>query len=260
MVTTAEVRVPVPPPQVRPRLHGLLTTFPAGDLDAHKRLGVTWPGSGACGGGTSTASDRCLDNTSVEAMWVMDACLEMGTADRVTIYTGLRRSIADSLGGDLVPDPQSIFAHAEAPAVEGAFWDAAYAGAAATDPAESLLDALSLVEQDLAENYAGLGVIHVSPRVAVLLGDALVSSSGQLTTRIGTPVVIGAGYGGLSGGGLSIIGTGMPYLAKASEPTRVESYNTATNDQIMYFQRTWLVGYDCHSVISTYTPPTPPTP
>lgn len=164
MVTTAQVRNPVSPPEVRPRLHGLTTTFQPRDLGTHERLGVVWPGNGACGGVVSTTDDECLSGTSQTALTLLDACLAGGTAERHTIYSYVRQSIFDTLGQDpaYVSAPDSAFAYAESPAVEGIFWNEATTAATALAAAPSLLNALAEVEQHLAENYNGLGVIHLT--------------------------------------------------------------------------------------------------
>lgn len=259
MVTTAEVRNPVAPPTVKPRLHGLTTTFLPRDLGTHDRLGVTWPGSGACGGIVSTTDDECLSGESQTALELIDACLTGGTASRHTIYSFVRQSIFDSLGQDpaYTSAPDSTFAHAEAPAVEAIFWNEATAAAVA-DTAnlgaqDTLLDALAEVEQYLAENYHGLGVIHITPRAAILLGDdGLVRPSGTLTTRTGTPVVIGAGYDGTDG--LMVLGTGAPVLFRAGTPQQVEANDTTHNSGTVLIQRSWLIGWDCVAVTATHTP------
>jgi hypothetical protein len=259
MVTTAEVRSPVAPPQVRPRLHGLTTTFLPRDLGTHDRLGVQWPGSGACGGAVSTTDDECLSGESQTALDLIDACLTGGSASRHTIYSYVTQSIFDSLNDDpaYASSPESAFNYAEAPAVEAIFWQeavsAATAASAALGPQDSLLDALAEVEQHLAENYNGLGAIHLTPRAAILLGDdGLVRPAGTLTTRTGTPVVIGAGYDGDDG--LLVLGTGAPVLYRASSPQQVTANDTTYNSGTVLIQRSWLIGWDCVAVTATHTP------
>lgn len=259
MVTTAEVRNPVAPPQVKPRLHGLTTTFLPRDLGTHDRLGVTWPGNGACGGVVSTTDDECLSDGSVAALTLIDACLAGGTADRHTIYSFVTQSLLDSLTTNppLSSSPDSAFAYAEAPEIEGIFWAQAVAQAVSdsTDlgAQTTLLDAVAEVEQHLAENYNGLGVIHLTPRAAILLGDdGLVRPSGVLTTRTGTPVVIGAGYDGADG--LMVLGTGAPVLYRAGTPQQVEVNDTTNNSGTVLIQRSWLIGWDCVAVTAIHTP------
>lgn len=259
MPTTAEIRNPVAPPQVRPRLHGLTTTFLPRDLGTHDRLGVTWPGNGACGGVVSTTDDECLSGTTPAALTLIDACLAGGTADRHTIYSYIEQSLFDTLSQDeaYTSSPESVFAHAESPAVEEIFWAeakaAAIADGAALGAQPDLLTALADVEQYLAENYNGLGVIHITPRAAILLGDdGLVRPSGTLTTRTGTPVVIGAGYNGADG--LMVLGTGAPVLYRAGTPQQVEANSASSNTGTVLIQRTWLIGWDCVAVTAIHTP------
>ncbi len=259
MVTTAAVRNPVAPPQVRPRLHGLTTTYLPRDLGTHDRLGVTWPGSGACGGAVSTTDDECLSGSGQAALELIDACLSGGSAERHTIYSYVTQSIFDQGVNDpaYTTSPDSAFTYAEAPAVEAIFWNEATAAATAATAAlgaqDSLLDALAEVEQHLAEHYNGLGTIHLTPRTAILLGDdGLVRPSGTLTTRTGTPVVIGAGYDGDDG--LMVLGTGAPVLFRAGQPQQVEANDTTYNSGTVLIQRSWLIGWDCVAVTATYTP------
>lgn len=255
MVATSEIRNPAAPPEVRPRLHGLTTTFQPRDLASHERLGVTWPGSGVCGGVVSTTDDECLAGDTMAALELLDACLAGGTAQRHTVYSYVRQSLLDSLDDDAAysTDPTSIFAYAEAPAVEAIFWQEATTAAGAPTAADSLLEALAEVEQELAENYNGTGVIHITPRVAILLGDdGLVRPSGVLTTRTGTPVVIGAGYDGSDG--LMILGTGVPVLYRADNPQNLGAAGRTDNTFATLLQRTWLIGWDCVAVTALYTP------
>jgi hypothetical protein len=207
----------------------------------------------------STTDDECLSDSSQVALTLVDACLAGGTADRHTIYSYVRQSIFDTLGQDpaYTSSPESAFAYAEAPEVESIFWAeakaAAIAAGAALGAQPSLLEALADVEQYLAENYNGLGVIHVTPRAAVMLGDdGLVRPSGVLTTRTGTPVVIGAGYNGADG--LMILGTGAPVLFRAGTPQQVEAHGSSHNNATVLIQRTWLIGWDCVAVTAIHTP------
>jgi len=255
MVTTAQVRNPVSPPEVRPRLHGLTTSFLPRDLKTHDRLGVTWLGSGSCGGVVATTDDECLSGDTQTALTLLNACLAGGSADRHTIYSFVRQSLFDTLAGDdaYTSSPESVFAYAEAPKVEEIFWSEAHTAATTLPAAASPLRALAEVEQHLAEEYNGLGVIHLTPRMAILLGDdGLVRPSGVLTTRTGTPVVIGAGYDGADG--LTVLGTGAPVLFRAGTPQQVEAANGTFNTGTTLIQRTWLIGWDCVAATSTHTP------
>lgn len=58
--------------------------------------------------------------------------------------------------------------------------------------------AIAKLEREIATNYGSQGTIHVSRDVAVLgLGRGVFETkSGRLFTKLGTPVIAGAGYGG----------------------------------------------------------------
>jgi hypothetical protein len=207
----------------------------------------------------STTDDECLSGSGQAALELIDTCLSGGSASRHTIYSYVTQSLFDQINSDPAYStaPESAFTYAEAPAVEAIFWNEAVAAAAADTAAlgaqDSLLAALAEVEQYLAENYNGTGAIHLTPRAAILLGDdGLVRPSGTLTTRTGTPVVIGSGYDGSDG--LMVLGTGAPVLFRAGTPQQVEANDTTYNSGTVLIQRSWLIGWDCVAVTATHTP------
>jgi hypothetical protein len=69
-------------------------------------------------------------------------------------------------------------------------------GTLQTGAAVPITVAIAMAEQDIAENYGSLGVIHMPRGVAqrALSEEALVTVGTRLFTRLGTPVIAGAGY------------------------------------------------------------------
>lgn len=66
-----------------------------------------------------------------------------------------------------------------------------------TTAAESPEVALQIIEQGFSNSvYGAAGVIHMTRDVASALGSRLLWKDGQVTTRLGTQVVIGSGYTG----------------------------------------------------------------
>lgn len=138
--------------------------------------------------------------------------------------------------------------------VEDQLWTAL--AAAVTEVSTSTLpEALALVEQMLVEAYPAQGVIHMSRYTATLLHDHLVTEGGRLVTRLGTPVVAGAGYDPVNGADAttaSIYGTG-PIVIRRGQVDTVTVPTTESNDAAALAFRTYVVGWDCAAVGSTVT-------
>lgn len=119
----------------------------------------------------------------------------------------------------------------------------------------SLIEGLALVEQMLVEAYPATGIIHMNRYSAIRLGDQLVVEGGRLTTRLGTPVVAGAGYGAVTGADpttVSIYGTG-PLVLRRGLVDEVSVPTPESNDVAVLASRTYVVGWDCAAVGSTVT-------
>lgn len=119
-----------------------------------------------------------------------------------------------------------------------------------------IVDGLGYLEQQLADCYNGVGIIHIPPRVLPTL-DAwgLVKKQGNaLTTLNGNRIAVGAGYPGTSPSGAApAVGTAWIYATGAvfgySSPVRitgkVDSFDKAENTIRMIAQRTFVLGWDC---------------
>lgn len=120
------------------------------------------------------------------------------------------------------------------------------------------LDALSAVEQGIAENYGSLGVIHMSRATATLLGKHLEKRGGRLYTRaLDTPVVAGTGYpdGQIVGTG-SMIGYRGEVITSSARPG--DLLDRKQNIMYAVAEREYVIGFDpCPVVIATIVPVEP---
>jgi hypothetical protein len=114
--------------------------------------------------------------------------------------------------------------------------------------------ALADVEQYIVDHYGSLGVIHV-PRSDALrfLADRLMKEeNGRLYTKIGTPVVAGAGYpltSPLTGAsGHYLVGTGAIFGQRSDvfmpSARRGDLLDRGTNDLYGIAEQNYLIGYD----------------
>lgn len=134
-------------------------------------------------------------------------------------------------------------------------------------PAEgplSMAQGVAALEGCLAENYGGVGTLHVPAGAAALLGCCNIlredPATGTLRTLVGNCAVIGAGYSYLNQGPGNIPadpGTAWLYitgpLVIRRGPIDVipdrgrasASVNIRNNDRRVLAERTWLVGTTC---------------
>lgn len=256
MADTSTIRVPVASPTVNPRRFGLLDVVtPVTPASPHWRVGVTWEASTGCGAALSTTSDACLTGVGPDPLVLTGGCRDRRTAVGFTVYSRQRRTLLDE------DTTEESFTAAEARSVETEFYERVLADPGLVDLGDawpSLAVALAAVEQGIADRYNGLGLIHVTARDASLLGDRLVVTDGGLTTRLGTPVVVGIGYEPDDTTSL-IVGTGAVLLMRGdAEP--IEVNRPSTNDAETLVQRTWVAGWDCFAVSAGTAAPTQITP
>lgn len=143
---------------------------------------------------------------------------------------------------------------AETVAVEAAVRDLVLVarGSALVSTATDLAHGLALLEQALAEQYGGLPVVHVDVYTAVLLAAADVvehTGDGTLVTKVGTPVIPGAGY--TAGEGVEVdsvtagegeswmFGTGWPVLRR-SQMVTADAWDTTYNKRLALAERLYV--------------------
>lgn len=252
MTDTSTVTVPVAAPTVAPRPFGLFSVAtPVMEADPHWQLGIGWE-SIACTA-PAFSKDQCITGLVVPPppKEFTDSCDSWITVKPFVVYAGQK------VTGGMTPSEGEARAEArlalvEQTGAERGLWDelgSMIPGAAATTPA----DALALVEQALAEGYAGLGVVHLSPWMATMLGSThLVTSGSRVTTVAGTPVAIEAGVPSASKN--TIVGTGAVVVRRAPV-LAFSSVDRAVNDVLAIAEREYLVGWDCMVTAATVTTP-----
>lgn len=118
-----------------------------------------------------------------------------------------------------------------------------------------------LLEDYIGENSGRMGMLHTTPKGAALADEAnlLERSTGngaRLTTILGTPVAVGAGYVGLAPAGKSAAGTDQAWVF-ATGPVQVrrseiivpgdgmgQVLDRSLNDVTLYVERNYLVTWD----------------
>jgi hypothetical protein len=229
--------------------------------------GVQWSGP-TCDPAGGRGGPNCDTDLVIGLPKVLDSGPTIGEADPFVVYG----NDTCSLFGSSVEDSQSrANAHLtsrEEQRAEQAFWTGdlgnvpnlsganGYPAPTSAGIHDLAGDALAAVEQALSKNYGSQGVIHISPRTAVLLGKKhLESRGGRLyTIPLGTPVVVGSGYPDEE----SIIGTPALFGYRSdiftSSNRPGDLLNRGTNEMTAIAERSYLIGFDpCGVWKATYT-------
>jgi len=255
MTDTAEVYVTIDAPPVEPRLYGLFSVAPPFTPDdVNWQLGVRWAAGPGCAVARPTV-DQCITGT-VPGPLVPDEsyCNWYGTKP-FNVYVLGRRSLPRSR--DVAEaEAAAALAAAEERAVEQHLFTEILA-AATVGPTYvgdgSARKALGWIEHAIASFYNGRGVIHMSRFAASMLSQQLFVSGSTLVTRLGTPVVAGAGYGTAAGDELVMAGSGALVAYRGPVDTDQQAMNRAVNDYDVLAQRAYAVGWDCVAVKSAAT-------
>jgi hypothetical protein len=254
MSDTSTIYTPVEAPVVPPRPFGLFSVAAPVPLGDRESIGVRWE-SIACGAAVGVTNDPCLVDMGETPD--LDKALTAGCGDWAatkpyTVYVHAQMSPGGASLADAQERASELLTQGEQYGAELGLWEALVAAAApVVVPAlEGPQGRLAVVEQQLAEAYYGLGVIHMSPRIATFLEGNLERSGQQLQTKLGTPVVVGAGYDGDSE---AIYGTGVVVVRRGV----IESHPTTDrriNDLLALAERTYVVTWDCATVGATVAP------
>jgi hypothetical protein len=125
---------------------------------------------------------------------------------------------------------------------------------------------LALLEEAIAQNYVGRPVIHVSVDLGSILATrgAIEGKGNTMQTKIGSKVVIGAGYPRTGVGGAPAAGTewmhatGGLFVERSTSPTLQGPYVVQApldNTQVVLAERTYVAGFDCVPVATRVTFP-----
>lgn len=225
--------------------------------------------------GVEYEPDGCAEAASV---WV-DSCVPGDRADKdvpegipvasgdpFTVIGGLVCRLVGHTEAELMARARRNLELGEQRAVETAFWGGALgntphladtsttvvSGAAGL----SLVDGVGLLEEHLATNYAGVGVLHAARRVAAPAAQKVqaVKESGRLVTNLGTRWAF---YGGApntgpdgtpaAAGSAWIYATGEVVIRRSEiwMPDVGELLNRTTNEVALIAERTVVITTEC---------------
>jgi hypothetical protein len=250
----------------------------------HWRTGVQW--QPICGT-ADTTYDPCLAVTGSGGPPPTPAAKTAGVTDETrgatpfTVYAGFNCSPA-AWAEEAGERAQDAMTRLESWQVERAFWtgvagsqDTVWPHLAAdaerrdmygvllqtaADPVTGavldIVEGLGRLEQDLADCYPGVGVIHVPAVLGPALdANSLVHKDGrQLRTLNGNVVALGAGYPGTSPAGSApaagsawIYATGpvFAYRSRIEVPPAPSTVNRSNNTVSALAERTYVLGFDC---------------
>ena len=247
---------------------------------AHWQQGITWEDRCPTG---DTTYDECLAVTGTGAppeppAKTANVVQESRGATPFTVYA---RFDCSPIGlGDAQTVAQDALARVEQLQVEEAFWTGVAGGQAVVFPhlaadtenldggivlqpvatpvvtGADVASALGLLEQELAECYAGQGLIHVPRNVLPTLAawNLVEVVDGRLVTTAGNLVVAGGGYTGTGpDGAVPASGTTWIYATGAAWGYRSNVYfsqvrdslNRSSNTLQMLAERNYLIGFEC---------------
>lgn len=233
-------------PPVVPLPYGIFSVAePRLSTDEHWRLGIRWQ-SQACSA-TKVTTGPCID-AEVPPLDPDDYC-SVSEYEPFTVYTYDDDSIPGHTLEEHLANARQRLLNTEQRSVEEYLWANMVADATSTTltgaPAGVVL---GYVEQVLNQNYGGQGVIHMNRLTATFLWEYLEVSGGRLMTKLGTPVVAGAGYESVSAplsNDFTIFGTGPLVIYRGDVDTRQQAVDKATNQVSYIAQRDYVVGWDC---------------
>lgn len=194
--------------------------------------------------------------------------LDQGAASAFTVYGHFTCAPVGYSSAEAQDKATSHLVAREEAAVEEALWtgslgntpklaDIGHTTSLAGGAAQSPVVAIALLEQHVATVYGSLGVLHMDRRMAsaLLSIEILVVAGQRLTTKLGTPVVAGAGYPGTGPAAEAITNlTGWVYVTPGlfgyrgdvftSTRTPGDLFDRGQNTLYAIAERTYLVGYD----------------
>lgn len=120
---------------------------------------------------------------------------------------------------------------------------------------QSPVEAVSLLEQQMASTYGGVPLIHARPRMGAYLGSkGILTERNPARTHFGSTVVLGAGYAGTAPDGTAptatdewMYATGRVVIWRSEVvvPPPTQIMNRTTNQLGLHAMRTYAVGIEC---------------
>jgi hypothetical protein len=233
-------------PPVVPLPYGIFSVAePRLSTDDHWRLGVQWQ-SQACSA-TKVTTGPCID-PEVEPLDKDDYC-SVSQYEPFTVYAYNNDDvIGHSIDEHLANTIQRLVA-TEQRSVEEQLWSSLVANSVSTISLTAFNPGVVLgyLEQQLAENYGGQGAIHMNRLTATYLWEYLQVQGGRLVTKLGTPVVAGAGYDALVSplDEFTMFASGPLVIYRGDVDTRQSALDRAINQASIIAQRDYVLGWDC---------------
>jgi hypothetical protein len=233
-------------PPVVPLPYGIFSVAePRLSTDDHWRLGVQWQ-SQACSA-TKVTTGPCID-PEVEPLDKDDYC-SVSQYEPFTVYAYNNDDvIGHSIDEHLANTIQRLVA-TEQRSVEEQLWSSLVANSVSTISLTAFNPGVVLgyLEQQLAENYGGQGAIHMNRLTATYLWEYLQVQGGKLVTKLGTPVVAGAGYDALVSplDEFTMFASGPLVIYRGDVDTRQSALDRAINQASIIAQRDYVLGWDC---------------
>lgn len=243
-----------------------VTPRPAGD---RWESGVTWE-TISCDPIGGLGSPDCLDDGPGTVLGLPKTLTANGGTDGLatpfTVYGHFTCSPVGFTPAVAQDRAASHLAVREEARVEQALWTGDLGNAPAFDTAPTDLTgatavlvatALGLLEEHIASAYGSLGMIHLTraAALAAIADDQVEVRANRLYTRLGTPVVAGAGYPGTGPAGAAVTpGEAWAFVTPLLFGYRSEVFSStavpgdlldrSTNDLHAVAERTYLMGFD----------------
>lgn len=237
-------------PTTVPHPYGLFSVAPASTpADPHWQVGIEWQ-STACGA-IATTTDPCITGDAITPK-IAEAC-DLDNFIHVKPFAAVAFFKRSGESHEVaVAEAEAALAAGEEFAAESALWTAMLFETPVASASPSA--ALGAVEAELGRNYHGTGVIHMDRFMGTMLATHLVKSGSQLTTALGTPVVVGGGYdlAATEAGAHTIYGTGAVVVRRGVIET-VDAMDRDVNDLYVLAERSYVVAWDCFIVGRTAT-------
>lgn len=249
---------PVAAPPVVPYRYGLFSVVsprnaeltPTGAIEEHWRAGIVWQ-SQACKDGGITQGP-CIDAEGPFALSLdPSGCSDRQTFDPFTVYVYNTDSIPGYTLTDHLAQTVERLTNNEQRLVESATVSTLQACVTAANTNTDLsaydpLFALGYIEQQLAENYGGTGVLWMDRQTTTFLWENLRVEGARLVTTTGTPVIsYSAPVASPPNTTAPIYATGTPVMYRGDVDVREVAINKAINEVSYIAQRDYVLGWDC---------------
>jgi hypothetical protein len=245
-------------PPVAPYRFGLFSVAAEAPPDDGHAFGVglyTWE-SDWCGEAVAVTHSPCVQDNP-EAIAVDSTLCNLSQFQPFWVYAYSQGGAGAFMSDELSAQARDRIANGAQYAVEAQLWtqmDTAITQVAVTGGPQGL----GYIEQLLAQNYKGLGVIHMGRYAATILGQQglLMADGPVLRTKLGTPVVAGAGYqqvGGALPATYDVFGTGPVVVVGGATTIIPAVIDTAINNVHALAFKPYVAGWDCTAVGVTIT-------